>query len=107
MMVFQVNVVSLAKIAKAVGLMARDNVAAFPRRCKASGSGSAKFETLVFVRDEPVVPKLTLCATNIPPRHMNCMKLSATSANTGAPCTMSRLNPCQPGGCWQVSSVGG
>jgi len=40
-MLFQVNVVSLAKIAKAVGFCGRDNVDAFPRRCKASGSGSA------------------------------------------------------------------
>src|SRR5271170_7112846 len=54
MMVFQGNVVSLAKIAEAVGLMAGIT----PPHSRAGAKlreVEAPFETLVFVRDEPVV----------------------------------------------------
>jgi hypothetical protein len=54
MMVFQVNVVSLAKIAKAVGLMAGIT----PPHSRAGAKlreAEAPFETLVFVRDKPVI----------------------------------------------------
>src|ERR1700684_2789841 len=54
MMVFQVNVVSLAKIAKAVGFMA--GITSPPSRAGAKlREAEAPFETLVFVRDESVV----------------------------------------------------
>jgi hypothetical protein len=85
MMIFQVNVVSLAKITKAVGLMAGIT----PPHSRAGAKlreAEAPFETLVFVRDEPVI-EIDAMRDKYPA--MNCMKLSATSANTGAPCTMS------------------
>jgi hypothetical protein len=54
MMVFQVNVVSLAKIAKAVGFMA--GITSPHSRAGAKlREAEAPFETLVFVRDEPVI----------------------------------------------------
>jgi IS66 C-terminal element len=54
MMVFQVNVVGLAKIAKAVGFMA--GITSPHSRAGAKlREAEAPFETLVFVRDEPVV----------------------------------------------------
>jgi hypothetical protein len=54
MVLFQINVVSLAKIAKAVGLMA----GVTPPHSRAGAKlreAEAPFETLVFVREEPVV----------------------------------------------------
>jgi hypothetical protein len=54
MMLVQVNVVSLAKIAKAVGLMA--GITSPHSRAGAKlREAEAPFETLVFVRDESVV----------------------------------------------------
>src|SRR6202046_4264609 len=54
MVVFQVNVVSLAKIAKAVGLM--PGITSPHSRAGAKlREAEAAFETLVFVRDKPVI----------------------------------------------------
>src|SRR5271154_4491573 len=54
MMVFQVNTVTLAKIAKAVGLMAGITPPHSRARAKL-WEAEAPFETLVFVRNESVI----------------------------------------------------
>jgi hypothetical protein len=90
MVLFQVNAVRLAKIAKDVGLMAGITA---PHSCAGAKlrEAEAPFKTLVFVRDEPVV-EIGAMGDKYPVAHELHEAVSYLRKHR-APCTMSELIP--------------
>jgi hypothetical protein len=90
MMLFQVNAVSLAKIAKAVRLMAGITPAHSSAGAKLRVAG-APFETFVFVRDEPIVEIDAMGDKYSATRELH--EAVSYLPKHRAPCTMSELIP--------------